>query len=372
MVMKGITRGACDYLLKPIRIEELKNIWQHVIRKKKKKKTDLKEQNKTNNQDIPDPVHRNAANMVAALGSADPSYFRTGSLNGVGGFQTLSGSGQFPHNNAAFKSFPASGMIGRLNTPSSLFGTHQLGQNLTNSANDQLKFQSAIGCDYLNGVQGIPASVSLVQNFTNVNDAKIPFPILNDKLTDQMPKVTLGSAPSPILGISNNALMLESNPRDTQENSEFPFSLVNNSSCNDIWSSAMHSSRTSSFPPSQCCRQAPAFNITSSTTSLSNQCPDPFTDMHSQNNDVSFQWWDDANVIGSSINSLTPVNGVDDPEGHNSTNSTFHRNSDFNFSNALQMKHDGVIELTGDYSLKPHQVYTMNRIAGSLGHYDDE
>eukprot|EP00249_Psilotum_nudum_P023499 c28896_g5_i1 orf=629-2857(+) len=33
-VMKGITHGACDYLLKPVRIEELRNIWQHVVRKK--------------------------------------------------------------------------------------------------------------------------------------------------------------------------------------------------------------------------------------------------------------------------------------------------------------------------------------------------
>lgn len=33
--MKGITHGACDYLVKPVRIEELRNIWQHVIRRKK-------------------------------------------------------------------------------------------------------------------------------------------------------------------------------------------------------------------------------------------------------------------------------------------------------------------------------------------------
>lgn len=33
-VMKGIKHGACDYLIKPIREEELKNLWQHVIRKK--------------------------------------------------------------------------------------------------------------------------------------------------------------------------------------------------------------------------------------------------------------------------------------------------------------------------------------------------
>ncbi|KAK8953073.1 Two-component response regulator ARR12 [Platanthera guangdongensis] len=34
-VMKGITHGACDYLLKPLRIEELKNIWQHVVRRRR-------------------------------------------------------------------------------------------------------------------------------------------------------------------------------------------------------------------------------------------------------------------------------------------------------------------------------------------------
>ncbi|XP_072962782.1 two-component response regulator ORR24-like [Typha angustifolia] len=34
-VMKGITHGACDYLLKPVRIEELRNIWQHVIRRRR-------------------------------------------------------------------------------------------------------------------------------------------------------------------------------------------------------------------------------------------------------------------------------------------------------------------------------------------------
>ncbi|KAJ7524686.1 hypothetical protein O6H91_17G016400 [Diphasiastrum complanatum] len=34
VVMKGVTHGACDYLLKPVRMEELRNIWQHVVRKK--------------------------------------------------------------------------------------------------------------------------------------------------------------------------------------------------------------------------------------------------------------------------------------------------------------------------------------------------
>ncbi|KAL0407610.1 UNVERIFIED_CONTAM: Two-component response regulator ORR22 [Sesamum radiatum] len=35
LVMKGITHGACAYLLKPVRIQELKIIWQHVVRRKK-------------------------------------------------------------------------------------------------------------------------------------------------------------------------------------------------------------------------------------------------------------------------------------------------------------------------------------------------
>lgn len=40
-VMRGIRHGACDYLIKPIREEELKNIWQHVVRKKWHENKDL-------------------------------------------------------------------------------------------------------------------------------------------------------------------------------------------------------------------------------------------------------------------------------------------------------------------------------------------
>ncbi|TKY54726.1 Two-component response regulator ARR12 [Spatholobus suberectus] len=42
-VMKGVIHGACDYLMKPVRIEELQNIWQHVVRRK----IDGKDKNKT-------------------------------------------------------------------------------------------------------------------------------------------------------------------------------------------------------------------------------------------------------------------------------------------------------------------------------------
>jgi two-component response regulator ARR-B family len=43
VVMKGVTHGACDYLIKPVRIEALKNIWQHVVRKRKNNWKDLKQ-----------------------------------------------------------------------------------------------------------------------------------------------------------------------------------------------------------------------------------------------------------------------------------------------------------------------------------------
>lgn len=43
VVMKGVTHGACDYLIKPVRIEALKNIWQHVIRKRRNGWKDLEQ-----------------------------------------------------------------------------------------------------------------------------------------------------------------------------------------------------------------------------------------------------------------------------------------------------------------------------------------
>ena len=34
-VLRGVTHGACDYLIKPVRLEELRNLWQHVVRRKR-------------------------------------------------------------------------------------------------------------------------------------------------------------------------------------------------------------------------------------------------------------------------------------------------------------------------------------------------
>lgn len=50
LVMKGITHGACDYLVKPVRLEELRNIWQHVIRRKVESKSQSKSKSKSNNE----------------------------------------------------------------------------------------------------------------------------------------------------------------------------------------------------------------------------------------------------------------------------------------------------------------------------------
>ncbi|KAL6274973.1 hypothetical protein ACE6H2_025665 [Prunus campanulata] len=68
LVMKGISHGACDYLLKPVRKEELTNIWQHVIRRKK---FDSKDQNKSSSQDKACHETGEGGQGVSPAGSSD-------------------------------------------------------------------------------------------------------------------------------------------------------------------------------------------------------------------------------------------------------------------------------------------------------------
>ncbi|CAJ1973659.1 unnamed protein product [Sphenostylis stenocarpa] len=535
LVMKGISHGACDYLLKPVRMEELKNIWQHVIRRKK---FDSKEKNKTSNLDKPtsdsgnghgssgavnsdqnekltkkrkdqdddedeeqeidhdndDPstqkkprvvwsveLHRKfvaavnqlgidkavpkkildlmnvekltrenvashlqkyrlylkriscvanqQANMVAALGCADPSYLRMSSVSGVGHLQTLSGSGQL-HNNG-FRSFPPGGIINRLNTPAALnahgfpSGVLQLSQSQNlNNTNDHLKFQSAMVPVNQNGVQGMPMSaqnnkgVISVQNLTTVFNAKTNFPISN-KLPDPRPKITTSSSQNPDVGMSNNALMLEPYPQGTQgsvrietlsssvasQHSDYSLPLLDQGRYSDnSWTSAVQPSviQTNSYPSSECFRQTnipPPDNMASvplqggnlsgpSITSLSRQSHDSMTNMHSEgvtftnrsgliSSNVPFQGWDDrnqdathhSNNIFASINSLTPVNGATVPAGHTATNSASQRNLDFNFGDPLQMKHDGFVEFTEEISSKQHQGNILNQQKSQHSHF---
>lgn len=97
--------------------------------------------------------------MVAALGSADSSYFILGSVCGVDHIQKLSSFRQFHHN--AFKSFPARGQSSGLPPPIcvnvhgfSSSGTILSGQAhiLNTSTNDQLKFLVEAVADKMPGV----------------------------------------------------------------------------------------------------------------------------------------------------------------------------------------------------------------------------
>ncbi|XP_062228267.1 two-component response regulator ORR22-like [Phragmites australis] len=71
-VMKGITHGACDYLLKPVRIEELRNIWQHVVRRKfsKRERSNLDIYKEFNKPPSADSCH---GHIQIIGGASDPS-----------------------------------------------------------------------------------------------------------------------------------------------------------------------------------------------------------------------------------------------------------------------------------------------------------
>ncbi|KAK4344428.1 hypothetical protein RND71_037522 [Anisodus tanguticus] len=279
LVMKGITHGACDYLVKPVRLEELKNIWQHVIRKKKvepkKNRNKSDDQDKAHHQgggegerggsqhadqngkvnkrrkdegyesdenginDDEDPttqkkprvvwsielhkkfvaaVHQlglekavpkrildlmnvegltrenvashlqkyrlflkrisssetHQANMVAALGGKDSAYMRMGSLDGLGGYRTLAGSGRFGGQASLSSHASGGGMLGRLNSPAGV-SLHNLassspmlqpnnhGQNSSNNALTKLNPNFPPASQNANLFQGIPALLELDQ-----------------------------------------------------------------------------------------------------------------------------------------------------------------------------------------------------------------
>nr|XP_011460283.1 PREDICTED: two-component response regulator ARR12 [Fragaria vesca subsp. vesca]XP_011460333.1 PREDICTED: two-component response regulator ARR12 [Fragaria vesca subsp. vesca] len=71
LVMKGIDHGACDYMLKPVRLEELKNIWQHVVRKKK---SETKDQKKSSNQDKASNGTGEGVRGASPTGSSDQNW----------------------------------------------------------------------------------------------------------------------------------------------------------------------------------------------------------------------------------------------------------------------------------------------------------
>ncbi|KAL5554437.1 hypothetical protein UlMin_041838 [Ulmus minor] len=51
VVMKGVTHGACDYPIKLVHIEALKNIWQHVVRKTKNEASKKRKEEDDDNEE---------------------------------------------------------------------------------------------------------------------------------------------------------------------------------------------------------------------------------------------------------------------------------------------------------------------------------
>uniref|UniRef100_A0A7N1A2K7 Two-component response regulator n=1 Tax=Kalanchoe fedtschenkoi TaxID=63787 RepID=A0A7N1A2K7_KALFE len=319
LVMKGITHGACDYLLKPVRIEELQIIWQHVIRKKrvdpkdhksadnthygnteagqagagngypdqksnKKRKDQVEDEDEDhddNELENDDPsaqkkprvvwsieLHRKfvaavnhlgidkavpkrilelmnvekltrenvashlqkyrlylrriscvqsqQANMAAAFGTTDPaSYLR---VNGMGGFNSLSGSPQF-QNSAAFRSFQPNGMLGRLNSPASLGGIQRLPSQFSGFSEQGVTLipGNSTGCILKGMPMPMPTSFELDQlqdsnnrNATAKVDDLAVFPVTSG-LPD-VKKTAAGGLSGPHLPPPTSTLMLEGHP----------------------------------------------------------------------------------------------------------------------------------------------------------------
>lgn len=328
------------------------------------------------------------ANMVAALGTSDSSYLRMTSVNGVGNFHPLTGPGQF-HNNA-FRSFPPSGMVGRLNTPAGL-GLHCLpssgmfqlshAQNPSNSINDQpLIFPGNRNGNIL------PAPLELDQQHGTEAACVADFSAAINGTT--VYPTSSGLPDAKVFNSSNDAPGLADNPilRHTRD-SEVGRNYVNQSSVsraslrselsppfldhgrlNDNWSGASQpsmfcsnsfSSRDSFNQPTllqsnlkdnmpvmssqigssqidvsiSCQSQDSRFGLPIQASAISNNSGQTI------NNDP-FQGWDDhkpdsqypSDVMCTSMNSLMPVNDTGAPFDQNSDSrrTTFQRNMGFN------------------------------------------
>ncbi|KAJ7958528.1 Two-component response regulator [Quillaja saponaria] len=359
------------------------------------------------------------ANIVASLGSTDPSYLRMGSLGGIGHLQPLAGSGQLQ--NTMFRSLPPSGMLGRLNSPAGL-GMHGLpvsgivqldhAQNLSNSMNDQLKFQEALfrGNHHGNAIQRMSMSlepdrlqyskgVSSVEDLTAAIDCKTIFPSSNG-LPDA--KTTIACSRNPLLGVTNHTLTVlpqgaqggigsYKNGSSAVQSSGF---LTNSYCTSDSFKQhTMYPIDNSSLIPLHIGSRS---SDVSSMNSLSTQLQDSRTDMHCQGamitnvagqmiNTTPFKGWDDRNMC-SSINSLVPVNSAIGHSGQplEPKDSGFHENLDFisiipsNRRDTLHNKHDEVENLTTETPFKINHEYMLDQqkeqrscIANNLGSLED-
>lgn len=67
LVKKGVLHGACDYLLKPVRMEELQIIWRHVFRRQ----IDFKDQNKASLEEKACNMAGEVSQGIASQNNAD-------------------------------------------------------------------------------------------------------------------------------------------------------------------------------------------------------------------------------------------------------------------------------------------------------------
>ncbi|MBA0670435.1 hypothetical protein Goklo_024052, partial [Gossypium klotzschianum] len=177
LAKKGITHGTCDYLLKAVHIEELKNIWQHSIEVHRKfvsvanqldldsefdadvpkKVLDLMNVEGLKRETVVSHLQKYrlylGLSCVVALGSKDPSYLHMGPLDGFGYFCTLTGPGRI--SSASLPSYQPGGIViqpGHSQTSNNLINgfrkIHPAVNNPTNSSGEfsrvnDLNFQDA-------------------------------------------------------------------------------------------------------------------------------------------------------------------------------------------------------------------------------------
>ncbi|XP_061354020.1 two-component response regulator ORR22-like [Gastrolobium bilobum] len=187
LAMEAVTLGACDYLQKPIRMEELQNIWQHLGHNKEHQAIQKKHRVIWTEE-----LHQSFLAAVNQLGGVDKAVTKQilqvmkveeltranvashlqkyrKSLNKISSKPT-----QQVNNVSAFRSSSPGGMIRRLDTPAVVpelpsSATLQLdhAQNLNNSTNDQRNFQSALVYDNQNSLLGLPMFGELDQLLWN-------------------------------------------------------------------------------------------------------------------------------------------------------------------------------------------------------------
>ncbi|KAK4789479.1 hypothetical protein SAY86_016783 [Trapa natans] len=366
LVLKGVTHGAVDYLCKPVRIEELKNIWQHVVRRKKLEQMDQHkslrnvgdhtvtkegghatsvgtdsdlngkvsrkrndpneeeedggEENGHENDDSgsqkkprvvwsPD-LHRkfvaavnqlglaravpkkildlmnvevltrenvashlqkyrlylkrisnvaSQANLVAALGSKDPSYMRYGSFDGYEDFRAFTGLGKLSTTSPS--SYSYNGMLGRLNTPTGLgfrgissSGLSQPNQ-LQNSGGStdymgQLQSQGAIN-PVSNLFGGVPTKLEVNQmhlqnKLISYQELKAEDPVtsrLANKLTNQPMTTTSSSGNSSLVTVMSSHFLQKNRIKPSVQMGGLHFEpvdagssdIMDQSQCSDIW-----------------------------------------------------------------------------------------------------------------------------------------